>query len=79
MMCYRYMTRLTEEQNTIYGAPRFNSTGDLLAVEVREEFQIGDQGSQLTPPRLQLRRPTDGRPACDIYVSEPNVIYSLPL
>ena len=61
------MTRLTEEQNTIYGAPRFNSTGDLLAVEVREEFQIGDQGSQLTPPRLQLRRPTDGSPAGDIY------------
>ncbi len=69
-------TRLTEEEKTIYGAPRFNPTGDLLAVELREEVQIGDQGSQLTPPRLELRRPTDGSPAGEIYGGQGAIAHS---
>ncbi len=70
------MTRLTEDEGVIYNAPRFNPTGDLFAVESREEVQIGDQGSRLSPPRIELRRPIDGSPAGDIYGGQGNFAHS---
>lgn len=72
----RGFTRLTEEPNVVYGSPRFGPSGDLLAVEVREMVQIGDQGSALSPPRLELRRPADGSPAGEIYGKQGEVGHS---
>jgi Tol biopolymer transport system component len=60
-------TQLTQSRDVIYSAPSFDPTGDLLAVEIREQVQIGDQGTRLSPPRLELRRPHDGSPAGQIY------------
>jgi Tol biopolymer transport system component len=67
------LNRLTEEPGTLYSAPRYGPSGDLLAVEVRKEVTIGDQGSQLGPPRLELRRPTDGSPAGTIFGEGPEI------
>lgn len=63
----RGWTKLTDLTGTVFNAPRFGPTGDLLAVEVREEVKLGEQGQPLAPPRLELRRPIDGSPAGEIY------------
>lgn len=65
------LDRLTDEPGTLYGAPRYGPSGDLLAVEVRKEVSIGDQGTQLAPPHLELRRPADGSPAGVIFGEGP--------
>jgi Tol biopolymer transport system component len=70
------LTRLTDEEGIMYGAPRFSPGGDLVAVEVRPEVAIGDQGSTLAPPRLELRRPVDGSPAGVIYGTGPEIGHS---
>ena len=69
--------RLTNESGVVYETVRFNPTGDLLAVQVRRETQIADQGTQLGRPTLELRRPTDGTPAGVIY-DKANTMAQLP-
>jgi Tol biopolymer transport system component len=70
------MVRLTGDEGVVYGAPRFSPSGDLLALELRRMVEIGDQGPVLSPPRLELRRPTDGSPAGLIYGEGPEVAHS---
>ncbi len=60
------LTRLTDEAGVVYSAPRFNPSGDLLAVEVRREAAVGEQLT-LAPTEIELRRPSDGSPAGIVY------------
>ncbi len=69
----RGLTRLTDETGVVYGAPRFSPSSDLVAVEVRRQVEIADQGPTLAPPQLELRRPGDGSPAGLVYGEGPEV------
>lgn len=57
--------QLTRESDTYFTDPRYSPTGDLVAVEVR---RAGDDGNLIANnSSLELRRPTDGSPAGEIY------------
>lgn len=60
------LTKLTDDQNTIYNAPQFSPAGDLLAVESRRLVDVGGV-TTLAAPDIELRRPSDGSPAGVIY------------
>lgn len=67
--------RLTNDQRVMYGAPTFSPSGDLLAVEIRRLTQVGETEQQ-SPPVIELRRPTDGSPAGEVYGGQGDMAHS---